>query len=306
MNDKTIKVTPYNLLDCLSTSALKVLLKQDLNGSEEELPMETLQYIIHLLEERNQELASARKSTDVDSAWAQFVDNSIPLAENAEELTSSLIECAAVPKETPFQGKSHAKRVPRFTIRYAIRKAGIIAATICILFTVMISVQASGIDVFGAMARWTDETFHFEVHSDYESNEDKGYATDKPAALLSAYSLDRELAPTWYPAGYTMGDIEIHQEDGNLQIFYSYENEEGNYFSVQVLKYENSNELSNYTIEKSNEDVEIFKSHGKQFYVLTNEDTITATWSDGHILETVSGNLSREDLFQIIKSIGGN
>ena len=103
-----------------------------------------------------------------------------------------------------------------------------------------------------------------------------------------------------------MGDIEIHQEDGNLQIFYSYENEEGNYFSVQVLKYENSNELSNYTIEKSDEDVEIIKSHGKQFYVLTNEDTITATWSDGHILEIVSGNLSKEDLVQIIKSIGGN
>lgn len=306
MDDKTIKDTSYNLLDCLSTSALKLLLKQDLNNSEDELPVETIQYIVHLLEERNEKLASSRNATDVDLAWKQFLNNSIPLVEDAEDLTSSLMECAAAPEENYVHEKDAAKQASKFTIRYAIRKTGIIAATICILFAVMITVQASGIDVFGAMARWTDETFHFDVHNDYESNEDNRYKTDKPADILSAYSLDRKLAPTWYPAGYTMSDIEVHQEDENLQIFYSYENEEGNYFSIQVLRYKDPNELSSYIIEKSDEDVEIIKSHGKQFYVLTNEDTITATWSDGHILETVSGNLSKDDLFQIIKSIGGN
>nr|WP_286167338.1 DUF4367 domain-containing protein [Clostridium sp. J1101437_171009_A5] len=170
----------------------------------------------------------------------------------------------------------------------------------------MISVQAAGFDVFGAIARWTDETFHFDVYSEYEANtkEDKG-DLDSVGDILAAYSLDRELAPTWYPTGYTMSDIEVHQDDGSLQIFYSCVNEAGKYFSVQVLKYEDTDELSSYIIEKSNEDVEILNSHGKQFYILTNEDTITATWSDGHILETVSGNLSKKDLFQIIKSIGG-
>ena len=49
----------------------------------------------------------------------------------------------------------------------------------------------------------------------------------------------------------------------------------------------------------------LFNKITHEINILTNEDTITATWSDGHILETVSGNLSKEDLFQIIKSIGG-
>ena len=305
MADKIVKVAPYNLLDCLSTNALKSLLQQDLNDSEDGLAPETIEYIVHLLEERNEELASARKAINVDLAWQRFAHDGISLAVGGEDLMS-LVECAATPKGSDFQDSNKKKRAPKFTFRFVLRGAGIIAATVCILFTVMISVQAAGFDVFGAIARWTDETFHFDVYSEYEANtkEDKG-DLDSAGDILAAYSLDRELAPTWYPTGYTMSDIEVHQDDGSLKILYSCVNEAGKYFSVQVLKYEDTDELSSYIIEKSNEDVEILNSHGKQFYILTNEDTITATWSDGHILETVSGNLSKEDLFQIIKSIGG-
>ncbi len=306
MANKEMENAPYKLLDCLSTNALKSLLKQDLNESEDELPVETIEYIVHLLDKRNREIATKEKGPDVDSAWQRFAHDGIPLVESEEDL-SSIIECAAVLKENDSQERSAEKHISKPAIRFVARKIGIIAATVCILFTIMISAQAVGIDVFGAIARWTDETFHFDVYSEGRAyTEGNGGHTDKLGEILDDYSLSIELAPTWYPAGYTMSDIEVHQEDGNLQIFYSCDNGEGDYFSVQVLKYEDADELSSYIIEKSNEDVEILKSHGKQFYVLTNEDTITATWSDGHILESVSGNLSKEDLFQIIKSIGGN
>lgn len=306
MANKKIENAPYKLLDCLSTSALKSLLKQDLNDSEDELSVETIKYIVHLLDERSREIVAEEKETDVDSAWKQFIRDGIPLVESEEDL-SSLIECAAVLKEDHSQVRSKKKQILKPAIHFMARKIGVIAATICILFTIMILAQAVGIDVFGAIARWTDETFHFDVYDESElyTNENGGY-TDKLGDILDNHSLSRELAPTWYPAGYTMSDIEVHQEDGNLQIFYSCDNGEGNYFSVQVLNYEDVDELSSYIIEKSGEDVETLKSHGKQFYLLTNEDTITATWSDGHILESISGNLSKEDLLQIIKSIGGN
>ena len=73
MANKKIENAPYKLLDCLSTSILKSLLKQDLNDSEDELSVETIEYIVHLLDERSREIVTKEKETDIDSAWKQFI-----------------------------------------------------------------------------------------------------------------------------------------------------------------------------------------------------------------------------------------
>ena len=108
MANKKIENAPYKLLDCLSTSILKSLLKQDLNDSEDELSVETIEYIVHLLDERSREIVTKEKETDIDSAWKQFIRNGIPLVESEEDL-SSLIECAAVLKEDHSQVRSTKK-----------------------------------------------------------------------------------------------------------------------------------------------------------------------------------------------------
>ena len=43
-----------------------------------------------------------------------------------------------------------------------LRRMGVAAASIAVMFAAMVTVQAAGVDVFGAIGRWTDSVFHFE------------------------------------------------------------------------------------------------------------------------------------------------
>lgn len=305
MERKRTTGTSCNLLDCLSTSALKMLLEHDLSDSEGEMAPESIEYIVRLLEKRDAALAAARESISVDAAWAKFNRECImPMQGKVPTLVATDPEpvwaCEFAKKQ-----HGHGRRT-KIKLRPVLQKAGLMAATVCILLAGMMSAQASGIDVFGALAKWTDETFHFAASNANNSiyQENIGNA-EWLNSTLTAYSLSTDLVPTWYPDGYTISGVETHQDGENLQIFYSCEDGEGGYFSVQILRYEDPAELSSYTIEKSEEDVETVRCADKEFYILTNEDTLTATWSDGHILESISGNFPKDDLLHIIKSIGG-
>ena len=47
-------------------------------------------------------------------------------------------------------------------------------------------------------------------------------------------------------------------------------------------------------------------SNGEQtFYILSNIDTITATWSDGLIMAQFSGDTTEDILKKLIDSVGG-
>lgn len=300
MRNKGIAEASCSRLDVLSTSALKLLLEHDLNDREGGLSPETIEYIVHLLEERDMSLAAARDAVDVEAAWERLEKELIPFHENGGSYPGEEVEDE--PEErAPKEGKRATRK-----FRPVLQRVGLIAATICIFFTGMLSVQAAGIDVFGTLARWTNETFHFETQVAQEPNSAETMdELDRFKSVLNAYSLDPGLAPSWLPDGYTMSNVEVYQDNTMLQVFSSCKNAEDGYFGIQILRYEDAKRLSRHTFEKSPEKVETVLSHGKQFYILTNEDTLTATWSDGNVLMSIAGNLPREDLVQIIKSIGG-
>ena len=46
-------------------------------------------------------------------------------------------------------------------------------------------------------------------------------------------------------------------------------------------------------------------NESQTFYILSNADTITATWSDGLLVEQFSGNISEDTIKNLIDSIGG-
>ena len=57
--------------------------------------------------------------------------------------------------------------------------------------------------------------------------------------------------------------------------------------------------------EKDKSPVEQYTSGAKTVYILSNNKTITAAWSDGLIVEMITGNLTVEEVKAIIDSIGG-
>ena len=59
-----------------------------------------------------------------------------------------------------------------------------------------------------------------------------------------------------------------------------------------------------HVFEKDGGPVTEYLGGGKLFYIMTNNSSRTATWSDGQIMVTISGDLSEETIKTMIDSIG--
>lgn len=77
---------------------------------------------------------------------------------------------AIIPEESPpigtlqqllFRQKKHSMQISSAESAAQSENAILLAAVICVLLTSLLTVQAAGIDVFGAIARWTTELFSF-------------------------------------------------------------------------------------------------------------------------------------------------
>ena len=59
-----------------------------------------------------------------------------------------------------------------------------------------------------------------------------------------------------------------------------------------------------FTRKKDETEVEIYEHDGKNFYIMSNLDSETATWSDGTFKIDIVGQLTADEIKQIIDSIG--
>lgn len=220
---------------------------------------------------------------DTEKDFQEFKDKIRAFTSNGESFTKS--------EESP------AVKVKRFPIK---RVVGTVAATVAILFTLMVGAQAAGIDVFGNLARWTDELFFFIPASKYTSE----YSTVLQEAL-EEQELPKELAPTWFPDEFTAGEPEIWNDDVSKAVQLIFTNSDGKCFSVNIEQYTNSEALGMLPFEKDASDVELYTNSGRTFYIMSNIDTVTAVWADGNVLETIRGELSVDEIKTMIDSMGG-
>lgn len=71
-----------------------------------------------------------------------------------------------------------------------------------------------------------------------------------------------------------------------------------------VSRYYDSNSIAATVYEKDDTEIEIYENNGRNFYIMSNLDTLTATWSDGKMSIDISGQLEINELKHIIDSIG--
>ena len=244
-----------------------------------------------MLEKREKENPSGRLP-DTDQAWQEFQKYyNIPEGEgeslypirNTQEKRS-----ASVPTKT--------RRV------FRPRKILVVAAVLILMFGGMLTAQAAGVDVFGAIGRWTEEKFHFEIAptsadgtTDYtfqEAGNEKGFS--------------KNLIPTWYPEGFEAFEPKDNSvEDYVDSVYCQYINKEENRsYLAMVSRYYDSSSIESTVYEKDETEVEIYDHNGKNFYIMSNLDSKTATWSDGKVKIDIVGQLTTDEIEQIIDSIG--
>lgn len=276
----------YAYLDRLSTQRLEEMLLADL---EDDSGRDTSEVIFHILEVLRNREDTAMPAPDTDRAWEDFQR----YYNTPEGRGQALYPCQADRQEP--EKKPKPRHAPLWrTLRIA-------AATVALLFALMIGAQASGVNVFGALAQWTSEMFHFGSKSEIQSENYQLFLD-----TLVENNIPQKLAPTWLPSGFTASEPIVKSDDNSISILISFSNEKENTFLINIGRYSSQINLENNLFEKDDISAEPYFSQEKTFYIFSNIDSTTATWSKDALLETIWGNISVDDIKAIIDSIGGS
>lgn len=284
----------FAYLDQLSTEELEEIIRAHMDSPENQ----DEEAIFHILEVLNKR---AKEDPDGVQFEKERVWRNIQTIYNVPEGADRSLypvddeERGELPEENaPFASKVPAKRGLRGR-----RVLGVAAAAILLFSCLLVGAQAAGIDVFGFLARWTADTFHFVPSTS------KFYPVVQDT--FDQNHFPKEQAPQWYPDGFVMGDPEIVETEFYTNILLPFSNNsEDKLFFIQTWRYFSPEELSAYNYQWEPDSQQEYTSGDKTFVIVENEGHITATWSDQEkYVMTIAGDLSIQDIEKMIDSIGG-
>lgn len=214
-----------------------------------------------------------------------------------------------------FPAKTDIAVCPRRKVRSVWRVGLVAVLTAICLMGGMVVAQAAGVDVFGAIARWTDEVFSLgAIRSDgaddgtsapaladngVVNNNKTTYASLQEA--LDDYGITEFREPTWIPDGYRFEDVEVDSWPDNgsfIGLFAEYCNGT-DFLHIKVEGYEGG---ANIQAEKTNASVETFLVDGLTVYLLENIGNNSAAWVTEHYECYISGTMEKSVLKQIVLS----
>lgn len=186
----------------------------------------------------------------------------------------------------------------------AFRRIGTVAAIIAVLFAMLIGVQAAGIDVFGALANWTNSVFHFGSGASevIETTMIDPELYDLMNVLEEA-GIPTRIAPTKLPSGFTLSTVTNISNEDFYGIVAVFGNEENDCLTFELCEYEDEDLVEECFFEKDADSPETYFSGERTFYILSNMGKWGAAWSDGKFLLHLGGLSAKDDLFYIIDSI---
>ena len=299
----------YAYLDQLSTEELNELLRADIE-SPESGDEDVVFHISEVIVQR-EKMNPTGFFIDVDQAWADF--QKYYNTPDGKEQSLYPIEKDGQVVELPVAPSTHQdyKHISVYPIW---KRMGIVAAIIVLLFSSMVAVQAAGIDVFGALARWTSEIFQFIPDTNQTNQKDNiegNTATleqttyhDLLKDALKGWGITEQVVPTTFLPDFEMIETKIAKNDILHSVFCSFENMNGEFYDFQIEHFNTANDVGLTTYEKDDGTVEPYTSGSKTFYLFSNINSTMATWSSDHVVITISGNISVDEIKSIIDSIG--
>ena len=287
------KTQTNGFLERLSTEQLLDLMREDFESSESG-DSELTDRILEVIEKREKEEPTGL-SSDVNQAWVDFQKYyNIPDSEDCP--TDSMGDSG----QTAVGQKRGRRRGHGRLLKRLIPVAAVVAVT----FSSMVAVQAFGFDIFGALAKWTAETFHFVSETPASDGSPESEALrEKVQEAFDSCGVTVP-APAWYPEGTELTeDIQVveYRESSVVTCYFAYG---GKDFYIEAQQYYGEERILMQTFEKDTLDVEPYYSNGRAFYIMSNMSDSRAVYSSDHTVISINGNLSLESIEQIIDSIG--
>lgn len=182
----------------------------------------------------------------------------------------------------------------------------------------MVVAQASGVDVFGAIARWTDSAFSFGALP----GEDASGSVQAAAPAAQDSQTDRRdvpeeyheiynklkgvgcstfMFPAYIPDGFQVTETKLHSNanDENVKFVMLYE--DGTDYLIFQVSHGGDSSFPIY--EKDSQSVEIYNQNDIDYYIFTNLASLVSVWSKDHTEYSVSTTLSLPALKEIIDSV---
>lgn len=261
--------------DVMTTEELEEILRLDAQAPEEqESDTEMILYVMEVLAARKRNNGHTGKTAL--EAYESFKQNYKPEVDNIETTRN-------VPTKITF---------PRW-----LRCLTATAAVLAILLVGSVTAQAFGLNIWEAVVKWTQETFHFGEWGNANINNDLPYTSLREA--LEEGEITTALAPDWFPGGYELVDIKVDIKP--LQTAYKaiYTNGEQD-LRITVRDY--LDEIPVY-VEQSDGLVEEYEVSGITYYLFENNERTQAVWIVDSYECRITGELTIEELKIMIDSI---
>jgi hypothetical protein len=292
-------------LDQMSTDDLEELLKAK-SQSSENTDMEDVFSILEVIEKREKTNPSG-KYTGVDAAWDSFQKNYRPSSKEAKSIydfAEDTKDNTSYPSDVKKLEDINLFRRDRRPLRRKalLRMACVIASVVIVLFSSTIVARAFGFDLWGAVAKWTSDTFGFES----KDTTDEGTVTGPPvikyvdlAEALYDYNIAAELVPSWIPNAFSLADLKILETPKKI-VFDAVYNNDNKSITIHIT---DISEGTNGSYEKDEQYTTIYEKNDIIHYIMTNNEQIVAIWMNENYECMISGNLSEHELKKMIDSI---
>lgn len=258
------------------------------------------------LDKRRQELEALRDEVNFSILMDEYADKmgEAVRAEAEEAFASGKISMpqsadnafAAAMKRAAKE--SREKKPMKALARYGLTAA----ATIVILFSTLLAVRAAGVNVFGALTRWTDDFFYVNADTAVTDRPEDSDSTEPLQDLrveLMLHDVPMEYAPTWIPERFTPFDLEVSPIDAFFEIHALYLAQDETNVSMLIR----SGAEGTVSLYPKNEDPpEEYTVCGKTFSVFQNKERWVAVWTDGSDSISIFGDISKEEMLQILQS----
>lgn len=179
-------------------------------------------------------------------------------------------------------------------------------AAVLVLLVGAASAQAFSLDIFSAIARWTAEIFRMQaeevpyaVITANPLSEGGSISCDSLEAAAETFGITAPLAPRWVPERFSLTGVAAENMPGGVLIYADYKSGDG----FLQIRFEEADTVDFSSLEKENTSVTAFLCAGITHYIIFDMGYQKAIWQNGELECRISGNVSDDELRDMIDSI---
>lgn len=282
------KLELRSLLAGKTTEELEELLALDFVEDKQLPDAEYISTILEVIEERENGNDESKKETI--TAWNEFQDY------RKEAQSHEVLEAGISEKPT----HDHRRKIEyRQKFRKRDSAMRVIAATVAAI--VLLCGTAFGWNLFQAIADWTEETFYFLTsQTSKELPSPRALEQLKDAVALVT---DAPCVPHRAPTGTReVGTMNIVERNDRCTIGMGYLVDD-RMFSIRITVFESIPEDYISTYQKNATIQEEYTVENITHYIVCNNSTVSVMWTNGCVEGHIQGDLTIEELRQMIDSI---